>query len=215
MSEVELLNWARGPGLNIATFIMLFGIVLRIFEILSLGNPKDLAEARASGAAEGWRTIFRRSVPEKRHWKRITAGYLYHIGLFVVIFLFVPHIQFFKETLGLFWPGVANDIVDFFTVLSIGALLYVLFSRITTPERRILSTKHDYLIWLVTFLPFLTGYMAYHRLIGDYTFMLAIHILSVELLMIILPFSKLSHAFSFIFARWYTGVRFGRRGIQA
>ena len=54
------------------------------------------------------------------------------------------------------------------------------------------------------FLPLVTGYMAYHRLGLDYTSMLAVHILSVELLMVALPFTNLTHAFTFMFARWYT-----------
>jgi hypothetical protein len=47
MTETELLMWARGPALQIATVIFLLGILVRILEILVLGRKPDLAEARS------------------------------------------------------------------------------------------------------------------------------------------------------------------------
>jgi len=215
MNEIELLNWARGPGLTYATIFMVFGLTLRVIEILAMGRDKELAEVRASGVANGWRMILKRSIPEPRNWKYITAAYIWHIGLLIVVFFFIPHTQLFRDVFGWWFGGVPSFIIDFFTVLSIAALLYTLVQRFTDPARRILSRMSDYLAWLVTFLPFVTGYMAFHRLGTDYTLMLALHILSVELLMVALPISKLSHAVTFFMARYYTGSSFGRRGIQA
>ena len=215
MNEIELLNWARGPGLTYATIIMVVGLTLRVLEILALGRPKELAEVRSSGVRDGWVMILRRSIPETRNWKYITAAYIFHVGLFIVIFFFIPHTQLFRDVFGVFWGGWPNYIIDFFTVLSIAAMLYVLMQRITEPNRRILSHLSDYVVWLVTFLPLVTGYMAFHRLGLDYTLMLALHILSVELLMVILPFSKLTHAVTFAMSRYYQGSSNGRRGIKA
>ncbi len=215
MNEVELLNWARGPGLMYATIIMVFGLTLRIFEILSLGRPKELAEIRDSGVRDGWMTILKRSLPEPAHWKLITASYIFHVGLLVVIFFFIPHTQLFRDVFGIFWGGWPNYVIDFFTVLSIAAMLYTLVTRFYDPTRRILSKMSDYFAWVVTFLPLLTGYMAFHRLGMDYTTMLAVHILSVELLMISLPISKLTHAITFSMARYYTGSNNGRKGIHS
>ena len=215
MNEVELLNWARGPGLTYATVIMVVGLTLRVIEILSLGRPKELAEVRSSGTEDGIKLIFKRSLPEVRNWPRITAAYIFHVGLLIVIFFFIPHTQFFRDVFGVFWGGWPNYIIDFFTVLSIAALIYTLAQRFYDPARRILSRMSDYLAWVVTFLPLVTGYMTFHRLGADYTTMLALHILSVELLMIALPISKLTHSVTFIMARWYTGSNNGRRGIRA
>lgn len=215
MNEVELLNWARGPGLAYATVIMVFGLTLRVIEVLSMGRPKELAKVRTSGTADGFKLILRRSLPEPRNWKFITASYIFHIGLLVVIFFFIPHTQLFRDVFGWFWGGWPNYIIDFFTVLSIAALMYTLVQRRIDPTRRILTRFSDYIVWLVTFIPFVTGYMAFHRLGPDYTLMLALHILSVELLMIALPVTKLTHAVTFAISRYYTGSNMGRRGIKA
>ena len=43
----------------------------------------------------------------------------------------------------------------------------------------------------------------------------ALHILSVELLMVLFPFTKLSHAFTLWIARWYNGAIAGYKGVQS
>ncbi len=43
---------------------------------------------------------------------------------------------------------------------------------------------------------------------------LAVHLLSLELLLIWFPFGKLMHAFLFAFSRGATGIRFSHRGVK-
>jgi nitrate reductase gamma subunit len=218
MTETEFLLWVRGTGFTLASGILLFGVLLRLFEILLLGRKTNLAALRASGTGAGLRTIFSRSLPAdgatfKHSMLTVVAGYTFHIGLFVVIFLFAPHIQLLESLLGLSWKAAPNALVDFFSVLSMVALMALLWQRISHPVLSFLSRGEDYLVWLATFLPFLTGYLAYHHLLLSYTSMLALHILSVEILMVLLPFTKLSHAFTLFLARWYNGSMAGEKGV--
>jgi hypothetical protein len=37
----------------------------------------------------------------------------------------------------------------------------------------------------------------------------------VELLLVVAPFSKLTHIFSFAMSRWYQGYQAGHRGIES
>ena len=219
MTEAELLLFARGPGLTIATFVMLAGIVVRLVEILWLGRKANLAEARGSEMAGGMGTMFRRSVPDANTFRRsaftVVAGYVFHIGLFIVIFLFVPHILVFQAALGISWPGLPSNLVDAVTVLTIIALLAVLVHRLVHPVMRLLSEFGDYLAWFVTILPLVTGYLAFHRIGASGPMLIALHILSVELLMILFPFTKLAHAFTLWLARWYNGAIAGFRGVKS
>jgi nitrate reductase gamma subunit len=57
--------------------------------------------------------------------------------------------------------------------------------------------------------------MAIHHLLLPYTLMLAVHILSVELMLAALPFTKLSHAYTLFLARWYNGASSARKGVAA
>jgi len=219
MTETDFLLWVRGPAFNAALFIMLAGIVVRFVEILFLGRKTNLAQARGSEVAGGFRTTWRRTIPDADSFIRsgftIIAGYVFHIGLFVVIFLFVPHILVFERALGISWGGLPSNIVDATTVVTIVALVSVLLHRIKDPVQRMLSNASDYLVWLVTILPLITGWMAFNRVGLSGPMLIGIHILSVELLMILFPFTKLSHAFTLFLARWYNGAIAGYKGVQS
>jgi nitrate reductase gamma subunit len=99
--------------------------------------------------------------------------------------------------------------------LTLVALVATLVHRRTHPVKRRISTGEDYLVWTVVFLVVLTGYLAYHRLIEPYPLALGLHILSAEVLLILLPFTKLTHIFTAFIARWYNGASFGRRGVES
>ncbi len=219
MSEIELLNWARGSGFQIAVIIFVAGVIIRILEILLLGRKANLAEAKGSEMSGGIKTIFSRSIPDKSTFKRstftIVAGYIFHIGLFVTIFLFAPHILMFKEVSGLSWPSLPTPIVDAVTIVTILTLLAVLAHRMQNPVLRFLTNHADVLVWFVTILPLITGYIAFHRIGATAPSLLAIHILSVELLLVVFPFTKLMHAFTLFIARWYNGAISGYRGVES
>jgi nitrate reductase gamma subunit len=219
MTDTEFLLWVRGPAFNAATFVFCAGIVVRIVEILLMGRKKNLAKARGSAMAGGIGTMFRRFVPDTGTFQRsgftVIAGYVFHIGLFVVIFLFVPHILVFERALGLSWGGLPSNIIDATNVVTMIALLAVLIHRLIDPVKRMLSEFSDYLVWVLTALPLITGYLAFHRIGASGPAMLAVHILSVELLMVLFPFTKLSHAFTLWLARWYNGAIAGYKGIQS
>lgn len=219
MSALELLTWARGTGLTLALAVCAFGILLRLFEIFSLGRKTDLSKAREHSPGSGWRTIFSRSLPPPGLMKRapITyiGGYVFHLGFAITLFFFVPHIELMRGLFGISWPGLPTQVVDIAAVAALLALIAVLASRLSNPVKRLLSGFQDYLAWLLTFLPLATGYLAFHHLLIDYTLALALHILSAELLLVALPFTKLFHAVSVFVSRWYNGDIFGRKGVAS
>jgi len=106
-------------------------------------------------------------------------------------------------------------LIDASVVAAIIALAVLLAHRLNNPVKRKISGFGDYLAWAVTLLPLLTGYLAIHHLLFEYTLMLALHIFSVELLLVLLPFTKLFHTFSVFASRWYNGDFFGRKGVAS
>ncbi|MCU7796418.1 MAG: respiratory nitrate reductase subunit gamma [Candidatus Thiodiazotropha sp. (ex Myrtea spinifera)] len=218
-TPTDFLLWVRGPGFDIALVIFIIGVIIRLLEVLVLGRKPDQAEPRGGELGPGLRTVVTRTLPETGSFKRapftVIGGYIWHIGFFISLFLFVPHIELINATLGLIWPGIPSNLVDAVAAVTIVTLIAMLFSRLSHPVKRYLSGPEDYVTWLVTFLPMLTGYLAYHRMIDPYPLVLGLHILSVELLMVVFPFTKLMHAFTFIIARWYNGAMAGRRGVQS
>ena len=219
MSEVEFLLWVRGPGLVIAVAVSVLGWLLRLVEIYGTGRKGDVAPPRDPTPGSGWRTVLSRSVPTRGMRKHspvsLVGGYIFHLGLFITFFLSIPHIEFIRGIFGFGWPGLPSPLVDFVAVITWITLLVVLVSRLTDRVKRFLSDWADYWAWLVTFLPVLTGWMAYHHVLLSYTTMLAIHILAVEVLLISLPFGKLSHLATLWVSRWYNGDSFARKGVAS
>jgi len=220
VTETEILLWVKGPAFHIATVIFVVGVVARIIEIYALGRARNLAEPRGNATVAGLRTIVMRSVPKRNALTRRaafteTAGWIFHLGMLIVIFLAAPHILVFEEILGFSWPNLPGAVVDALSVATIIALFAILVHRLYDPVLRFLSTPHDYLTWFVTTLPMVTGYLAYHHLLISYTTMLALHILSVQLLMVIFPFTKLMHAFTLFMSRFYNGAIAGYKGVDA
>jgi len=217
MNDLLFLTWVRSTGLDISIGIFALGTLWRLFEIYSLGRKPDLAVSRHRAGASGLHTVFRRSVPPPGMFKRsaisYVGGYVFHIGLFVIVFLFAQHIKLIQELTGLSWPGLPAQFIDAAAVVTLAAMLLVLVERINKPVKRFLSTFADYAAWALTFLPVLTGYLATKHLLLPYTMMLSLHILSVELLLIFLPFTKLMHAITLWGSRWYNGDVNGRKGV--
>ena len=219
MSEIEFLSWVRGTGLQIATTILVAGTVIRILEILLLGRKTNLAEAKGSEMMSGMRVIFSRSIPTPETFQRsaftYVSGYIFHIGLLVTIFFFAPHVLMLKGVIGFGWSALPTPAVDAVAVVTIITLLAVLVHRLNTRVLSFLTNVEDLLVWFVTIAPLVTGYIAFHRIGMSGPMLLGVHILSVELLMVLLPFTKLTHSFTIFMARWYNGAISGYRGVES
>ena len=219
MSEIEFLSWVRGTGFQIATIILVAGVVIRVLEILLLGRKSNLAEAKGSEMSSGLRAIVSRSIPEPETFKRsgftMVSGYIFHLGLLVTVFFYMPHILLIKEISGLSWMALPTPVVDAVAVITILALLAILVHRFNNKVLKFLTTGEDLLVWFVTIAPLVTGYIAFHRIGMSAPMLLGVHILSVELLMVVLPFTKLTHSFTIFMARWYNGAISGYRGVES
>jgi nitrate reductase gamma subunit len=216
---MEFLMFVKGPLFQAALIVFGLGLLVRLFEILVLGRAHNYAAPRGSGVAGGLRTMYKRFEPDPGTFKAapfdVVVGIVWHIGFIVALLLFIPHVELIKSTFGIGWPALPNPVVDAVTAITILGLLAALVHRLVHPVKRFLSTPEDYLIWGVTFLVMLTGWLAYHRMVNPYPLALGLHILAAEIFLVVLPFTKLSHIFTAFIARYYNGAIFGRKGVQS
>jgi nitrate reductase gamma subunit len=216
---MDLLEFARGPALQVGAYILVAGSIWRLVGILLLKEKPEYSEPRGPGGLmAALKVIYTRSFTAAP-FKRATMypkmlAYVLHIGLFATVFLFVPHIVFFKGFLGFDWPGLPNSVIYLTGVAAVVAGFALLVRRLTNPVLKLISNFDDYFSWLVTMLPFITGLLMPVRMGVRYETLLAIHILSVVLLMIWLPFGKLGHTFLVFVTRGTTGMVFERRGAR-
>lgn len=224
---MDLITFARGAALNAAFTIFIIGIVWRLFAIFRHPLKKDLSAPRTTRTLSGAiRTIFSRMVPHRefRASTRFSVinGYVFHLGLAIIVFGFLPHIVFITRLTGISWPALPNGIVYLVAAITIMSLLIALMVRINNPVLALLSNFDDYFSWLVTMLPLATGMVALGAL-GESASALgasqngvavAVHLLSFELLLIWLPFGKLAHAVLVFVSRGTTGSQFARKGAR-
>ena len=216
---MDLLEFARGPALQVAAYILVAGSIWRFVGILLLKEQVDHSEPRKGGGlGAALKVIYTRSFtadPFKPAtlYPKILA-YVMHIGLFAVVFLFVPHIMFFEGFLGISWPGLPNNLIYLFGVAAVVSGIALLVRRLTKPVLRLISNFDDYFSWVMTMLPLATGLIIPLRFGVRYETLLAIHILSVAALLIWLPFGKLGHTFLVFITRGTTGMVFERRGAK-
>lgn len=83
--------------------------------------------------------------------------YVYHLGLAVVAFGYLPHIDFVKRLTGLSWPALPDWAMYVAAGASIVSLFIALLFRLTDEVLRLISTFDDYFTWIVVMLPLITG----------------------------------------------------------
>lgn len=226
---MEILNLARGPGLIISLAVFILGSLWRLAGILRRPNMRDLSPAR-EGAPTGWvgalRAVVHGMWPRKEFAQAALGstinGYVFHIGLALVFFGYAPHISFIRRLTGLSWPALPDMVMYLAAGATIVALLLALASRLTDPVLRKISSADDIITWAMVILPVITGMAVVVEpstaiLSHDYVIHpvpLAIHLLTLELLLLWFPFGKLMHAFLFVFSRGATGMRLSHRGVE-
>ena len=226
---MDLLSFARGPALTAALAVFVLGKLWRLAGVLRRPRMPDLSPAREGAPASltgALRAVVHGMWPRKEFVQAALVttvnGYVFHIGLALVFFGYAPHIAFIRRLTGLSWPALPDMAMYLAAGATIIALLVALVSRLTNPVLRTISTADDLFTWSVTFLPVITGMAVAFEpsaatLARDhviYPVPLAVHLLTLELLLIWFPFGKLMHAFLFAFSRAATGMRFSHRGVR-
>ena len=222
---MSLLEIERGPALWVSLAVLVAGSAWRVLAVWRLGAQPDLSEPReARPLAGALRGVLAHMVPRKdvSHGTVLAYfnGYVYHLGLAVIVFGYLPHIQFVERLMGFSWPALPEPVVFVAVGLTFVSLFLALMERLTDPVRRLLSNFDDYFSWFVVFLPLATGMIALNQ---PYPagpaaapaldpLPVAVHLLSVELLFVWLPFGKLGHAFLVFFSRGMTGAALARKG---
>jgi nitrate reductase gamma subunit len=211
---MALLEFARGPALVFSLSVLVLGLAWRVYRIFRYPRRPDYsAPRRRNLALGGVRAIFAKMLPPRGVKVRGAAmanAYAYHVGLALVVFGYAPHIAFVERATGLSWPALPDALFYLAAAVTIVGLLVALLARLTDPVLRLLSRFDDYFSWAVTMAPMLTGMALIGAPAGPVP--LAIHLLSLELLLIWLPFGKLAHAALVFVSRYRTGADFARKG---
>lgn len=126
---------------------------------------------------------------------------IFHLCLVATPLLLLGHNELIRESWGISFFSLPERLTDIMTQVVIGCTLFLLFRRILIAKVRSITTVSDYLILLLTAAPFITGFFAFHQT-HDYEPVILLHMLSGELMLILLPFTKLAHMIFFFINRF-------------
>ena len=94
------------------------------------------------------------------------------------------------------------------TLIVIGGCVFFLVRRLTSPEVKFVTSASDYVILAIVAAPFITGFLAYYQWFG-YQFFTVLHIITGEIMLVAIPFTRLSHMLFSPLTRAYMGSEFG------
>ena len=216
-----MYDFVTGPLAWLAFLIFFVGVVVRVVQyIRGLDWKLDRVTYTVNvsyGIKGALRSIFFWLFPfGTRSWRSYPfltlLVFAFHIGiLFTPIFL-LAHNMLLLERWGFSLWTIPEAACDFLTFVVLISAIFLILRRIALPEVRIITTAYDYLMLAVAVAPFFTGLMAHYQA-GDYQLWLILHILSGEIMLMAIPFTKLSHFVGFFLSRAQLGMDYGiKRG---
>ena len=220
------MNWnliygfLTGPALWFAFVFFIGGLFVRMAILFRLSRKKDRVVYNHFSFSWGLRSILHWMIPWGSASMRqqpffILVAFAFHLSLLAVPLFLDAHRVLWDEAFGVSLWSVPDALADGMTVVLMAAAVFLFVRRLIRPEVRILSSAWDYALLILTVLPFLTGFLAYHQW-GPYELLLILHILLGEILLILIPLTKLGHMLLFFFTRAFIGFEMGgRRGARS
>ncbi len=211
---MSFLNLVEGPLFTFAAAVFVLGALWRLIGIIRIGRAKDISPPKASAAAGfikgNLRHFFPRGIFAKRTMVHIIGGYGFHLGLFMLVFFGVYHIDFLNERiLGFSWPALPRWAFLLTSAVAFSGLITLWVRRISDPVMQLISDKDDHIGSWLTFLVMLSGCFALEQ---AHDSLRGVHMLLVDIWLIYFPFSRLMHSFTFFLSRGQSGMTYGRKG---
>jgi len=206
------IEFAKGPLFRLSFAIMVLGLIRLLglsiingFEAKGKAKEKKLPMNYVGKLTIGF-VLPIRAFRVKPFYSIISI--LFHIGLIFTPILLFDHALLFQNSIGISWISIAIShqtatILTIITIIS-GIILFVL--RAGNKAARAISRKQDYLWPLLLLIPFITGLVCGNSALNPdtYKYFFLIHILSAELIFILMPFTKIAHCLLMPISQWIT-----------
>lgn len=208
-----IYDFVAGPMVWLSACICVGGLLWRVLSLYALAKKKDAMIFSYLSPAYAARSIAAWSIPfytrSMRTQPVMTAvAFIFHICLFAAPLFLVAHIYMLDEAVGVSWATIPDSVADYMTLAVLACCVFFAIRRVTDRTTKYVTDWTDFALLALVAAPFLTGYFAFHQM-GDYMTMLILHIVSAELVLIAIPFTRLSHMVLAPMVRGYMGSEFG------
>ena len=210
---MDIYELVRGPFAWIALAIFILGSLYRVIFLLLTGK-KESTPNYSKGAKDAARSVLHGLLPFGSTTMRkqplfTIVTFLFHLCVIILPIFLLAHIVLWYESWKILWWSLPDMLADAMALWVMLACLYFIGRRLVVPEVKEVSRPGDVVLLIIILLTFLSGFLAYHQ-IGPYRPILILHVISSEVLLVILPFSKLGHMLFFYFSRAYMGAEYGK-----
>ena len=210
----EIYNFVSGPLAWLAFILFFGGCLYRLVRLFMLVKEKEPFIFTYMSWKYSLRSIFHWIIPFgtvnwRRHPVLTVVTFVFHLGLVIAPIFLLSHVILLDEALNLSWWTLPDAWADVLTVVVIIGCVFFLVRRLTQPEVRFVTSASDFVILTIVAAPFITGFIAYHQWI-DYPVMMVLHVVAGEVLLVAIPFTRLSHMLLSPFTRAYMGSEFGK-----
>ena len=209
----DFYNFVTGPLAWVAFIIFIGGSLYRLINMIVLVNKKEkliftyMSWKYSLRSILHWITPFA-AVNMKKHPAMTIVSFAFHICLIITPIFLLSHIILWDESWNISWWSLPDNVADIMTLIVIAGCIFFLVRRLKLPEVQFVTSASDYILLAIVAAPFITGFLAYHQWFG-YKFFLILHIISGEIMLAAIPFTRLSHMLFSAFTRAYMGSEFG------
>ena len=209
----QIYGFVVGPLAWIAFIVFILGSIWKIYSMYRSAKTRDGQVLAYMDAKYALRSILHWAVPfwpvNSRHHPVMTVvTFLFHLSLLFVPIFLLAHVLLWDYYHGIRFWSPPDEIADIMTVIVILSCFFFAGRRIFLRHVRYVTSAMDWIVLSIVFLPFVTGFLAYHQ-IGPYNIMIILHIITGEIMLMAIPFTRLSHMLLAPFARGYIGSEFG------
>jgi nitrate reductase gamma subunit len=207
------IEFGRGPLFRLCFVLMVLGL-LRILVMTSLGIIE--AYGRNADKIVPWKEIRNKTLawlfPIGRLWRQrpyySVFSFAFHVAMIVTPLFLASHILLWRSSVGFGWPALPQELANWLTLLVIATGLGLFFGRALDSRARQVSRLQDYLWPLLIATPFVTGYIASNAVIGPRTYqqMMLVHVYAGDLIMLMIPFTKIAHCVLMPLSQLVTGI---------
>ena len=198
----QWLEWARGPVFRACFAIMLLGI-LRVLLLNTVSVVSLLSRSRRNQRAMAWKPIITTTLqwmfPVKKGFELRSffglTSMLFHVCIIVTPVFLAAHIMLWDRGLGISWPAIGNSVADYLTLIGIATGIVLFVDRLSARASRALSRPQDFLLPVLIIVPLASGYLAMHPGINPFGYdgTMFVHVMSGNLIFLLIPFTKMSH----------------------
>jgi nitrate reductase gamma subunit len=213
---MELLyNLARGPLVWVAMALFVVGSLYKFSQMALLARQKDglvyeyWSWKHALKSVFFWWIVPLGSFNARLNPVMAIVTWVFHVCLLLSPIFLLAHVAMFETSwnVGL-WSTLPDNLADIMAIAVLVGCAFFLLRRLVLPQVKFVTSGSDFFILAVVCLPFLTGVLAYHQ-VADYRTLVTLHMLAGELMLALLPFTRLAHAIYALFVRGYTASEFG------